>query len=75
MSVRLTWEEIQEKYPDRWVGLVDVKYVDDDDISVESAIVVHLDKTRSELVSMAIHGEIDARYTTPDNCMQVGVLI
>lgn len=26
MTKRLTWEQIQEKYPDQWVGLVDVKY-------------------------------------------------
>ncbi len=23
---RLTWKEIQEKYPDQWVGLTDVEY-------------------------------------------------
>ena len=39
MADRMTWEEIQKKYPDQWVGLIDVKYVDDDGISVESAVV------------------------------------
>ena len=38
MSERLTWEEIQERYPDQWVGLADVKYVDDDGIPIESAV-------------------------------------
>lgn len=27
MGERMTWEEIQEKYPDQWVGLVDVEWV------------------------------------------------
>ena len=27
MGERMTWEEIQEKYPDQWVGLVDVGMV------------------------------------------------
>ena len=25
MEERMTWEEIQEKYPDQWVGLIDVE--------------------------------------------------
>lgn len=25
MAMRLTWEQIQEKYPDQWVGLTEVK--------------------------------------------------
>lgn len=37
---RLTWKEIREKYPDQWVALMDVKYMDNDGINVESAVVV-----------------------------------
>ena len=62
MSERLTWEEIQEKYPDQWVGLVDVKYVDDDGTSIESAVIKYLDKTKSELTMKAINCEIVSRY-------------
>lgn len=40
MADRLTWKQIQEKYPDQWVALVDVKYLDDDGCNVESAVVV-----------------------------------
>lgn len=29
MGERMTWEEIQEKYPDQWVGLVDVEWYPD----------------------------------------------
>lgn len=37
---RMTWEQIREEYPDQWVALEDVKYMDDDGINVESAVVV-----------------------------------
>ena len=39
MAERMTWKEIQEKYPDQWVGLIDVNYIDDDGISIESAVI------------------------------------
>lgn len=32
---RLTWEEIRERYPDQWVALSEVEYVDDDGCNVE----------------------------------------
>jgi len=74
MADRMTWEEIQKKYPDQWVGLVDVKYVDDDGISVESAVVKYTDKTKSDLTRLALKGEIISRYTTPDNIFQMGMI-
>lgn len=37
---RLTWQQIRTTYPDQWVALTDVKYMDDDGINVESAVVV-----------------------------------
>ena len=74
MSERLRWEEIQERYPYQWVGLVDVKYVDDDGISIESAVIKYLDKTKSELTMKALNGEIVSRYTTPDHIFQLGML-
>ena len=52
MTERLTWEQIQKKYPDQWVGLVDVRYRNNDGISVESAVVKYKDKTKSELTRM-----------------------
>lgn len=74
MEERLTWEQIQEKYPDRWVGLVDVKYVNDDGVSVESAIVKYTDKSKDELTIMALDGKVVSRYTTPDNVFQLGMV-
>lgn len=38
---RLTWNQIRKLYPDQWVALTDVIYMDDDGINVESAIVVN----------------------------------
>ena len=37
---RLTWEQIRTAYPDQWVALTDVKYMNDDEINVESAVVI-----------------------------------
>lgn len=74
LSERLTWEEIQNKYPRQWVGLVDVKYVNDDGISVESAKVKYADKTKSELTRMALRGEVDSCYTDPDGIFQLGMV-
>ena len=39
MGERMTWEEIQEKYPDQWVGLVDVEWYPDNKATVKSAVV------------------------------------
>lgn len=74
MTERLTWTEIQERYPDQWVGLVDVKYVNNDGVSIESANVKYTDKPKSELTKLMLDGEIISRYTTPDNLFQLGML-
>lgn len=74
MSKRMTWKEIQEKYPDQWVGLTEVEYIGNDGVSVASAIVKYTNKTKSELTRLALNGEIVSRYTTPDNVFQLGIL-
>ena len=74
MTERLTWKQIQEKYPDQWVGLVDVQYRDDDGISVESAVVKYTDKTKSELTRMVLKGEIVSRHTNPEGHLQLGAV-
>ena len=66
---RLTWNQIQKKYPDQWVGLIDVKFVKDDGISIESAIVKYSDLKKAELTHKALQGEIVSRYTTPDSLL------
>lgn len=70
VDYRLTWEEIQKKYPDQWVGLTDIDWIDDSNIN--SAIVKYADKTKDELLIMQVNGEIFSCYTTPDNVFQLG---
>lgn len=76
MSERLTWKEIEEKYPDQWVGLVDVEFEPDNRSTIKSAVVKYTDKTKTELTRMQIEtkGEIIGIYTTPDNIFQLGVV-
>lgn len=74
MTQRLTWEQIQEKYPNQWVGLIDVHYIDNDGVSVESAIVKYTDKTKSELTELVLDGEIISRHTAPNGCLQLGMV-
>ena len=75
MLERLTWKQIQEKYPDQWVGLVDVKYVNDDNATIESAVVKYYDRTQDELTERMLNGEIISHHTNPDGHFQSGVIL
>lgn len=70
MIKRMTWEEIQKNYPDQWVGLIEVEWLDESNVA--SAIVKYTDKTKEELLMMQIKDEIFSCYTTPDNKFQLG---
>ena len=74
LEERLTWREIQEKYPEQWVGLIDVKYKPDNDASIRSAIVKYTDKSKDELTEMMLNGECISRYTTPDGIFPLGMV-
>lgn len=74
LEERLTWREIQEKYPEQWVGLIDVEYKPDNDVSIRSAIVKYTDKSKDELTEMMLNGECISRYTTPDGIFQLGMV-
>ena len=74
MADRMTWEQIQKKYPNQWVGLVDVQYQDNDGASVASAVVKYTDKTKSELTRLVLKGEIVSRHTNPEGYMQLGMV-
>ena len=71
MGHRLTWEEIQKRYPDQWVGLTDIDWRDSSNIN--SAVVKYSDKTKEELLIMQINDEIFSCFTTPDNVFQLGM--
>ena len=66
MAKRMTWEEIEKKYPDQWVGLTDVEW---DGGGVRSAVVKYTDKSGEELIGMQIEdsSNLYSVYTTPDN--------
>ena len=73
MEKRMTWKEIQETYPDKWVGLTDIEW---DGGEVGTAIVKYTDKTSDELYDMQIKGQIaDTVYTTPNTFPYGQVLI
>lgn len=76
MGERLTWEEIQEKYPDRWVGLAEIEYEPDNDATIKSAVVAYTDKSKDELTLMQVQtdGKVLGRYTTPDHIFQLGAV-
>ena len=65
MGERLTWKEIQEKYPHQFVGIADCQ---PDSDNFDTAIVKYTDKiiTFEELFTKATSGEVWMKYTTPD---------
>ena len=71
---RLTWKEIQEKYPDQWIGLVAVEWKNDSNVA--SAVVKYIDKTSGELLKLQMGGEpgLFSCFTTPESCGQLGVI-
>ena len=72
-SLRMTWKEIMEKYPDQWVGLVDVEW--DNASTVKTAVVKYSDKGKNDLLRMQIKGDIQtSRYTALNNVFSVGGL-
>lgn len=73
---RLTWRQIKERYPHRYVGLVDIEE-DGNPISVKNAVVKFTDEDTSydELVRMAACGKIMLRYTTADEDEMMGFTV
>ena len=65
LGKRMTWKEIKAIYPHQNVGLIDCT---PNRNNIESAIVKYTDKEKSysELIRMAINGEIVMCYTTMD---------
>lgn len=74
MAEHLTREQMAKKYPNTWLGLNNIKYQNDDGVTLESADVMYIDKTSSELLQMQIAG-IDGiiRWYTNDNGLPLGV--
>lgn len=70
---RLTWKEIQKKYPDQYVGLIDVKK---DPVNLLTAIVYcsSSDTNEDDMHIMAYNGEISLEYTTLDDYIDMGAI-
>ncbi len=77
MVERLTREQMAEKYPDQSIGITNIKYENDDGITIESAEVIYTpeDKTPEELLTLQVSGKEDIMcwYTTGSK-VNVGVM-
>ena len=67
----MSMQQIESLYPNQWVGLTNVKWADDTNIS--SAVVRYIGKTADELGMMQIkQPDLYSIYTTPDQVEQLG---
>ncbi len=77
MAERLTRKQMAEKYPDQNIGITNIKYENDDGITIESAEVVYTpeEKTPEELLTLQVSGKEDIMcwYTTGSK-INVGVM-
>lgn len=73
---RLTWSQIQERYPDQWVGLINVEYEPDNKSTVKSAIVKYINMKKSDLklIQVKSGGSMIAEYTGQDNTLHIGLM-
>jgi hypothetical protein len=60
LSEPLTWREICARYPDEWVALVEIDWVNETDLDFRSARVAGHGKTRREPLAKA--RPLRARY-------------
>jgi hypothetical protein len=78
MPERLTWEQIVDRYPNQWVALTDVEYLNNDKINVESGIVVANmtdDEYIDKRVSFIKQGLYYSYWRTSDIAHFVGVTV
>ena len=71
---RLTREQMAANYPNTWLGITNVKYADNDGVTLESADVVYIDKSRRELISMQVKGTGIRAWYTNENGMPLGLV-
>ena len=74
MGKGMTWDEIEKKYPEQWLGLSDVDW--ENEATVRSAIVKYAGKSSDELLKIKFSGEPDlfVRYTSPDSLGPMGIV-
>lgn len=73
METRMTWSEIEKKYPGQWIGLTDVKW--ENESNVESAVVSYVGIPKEKLISMMYdtHKKVVAICTHRDE-LAVGIV-
>lgn len=71
--MKLSWKEIQEKYPAQQVGLSEVEW---ENGRIAYAVVKYSEEnaTIDEITERAIKGEVFSRYTEPDSLCHIGAL-
>lgn len=60
ISEPLTWREICERHPDQWVALVEIDWINENDLDFRSARIAGHGKTRREPLDQA--RPLRARY-------------
>lgn len=72
----MTWKDIQTKYPDQFVGLIDVVWEDEAHGLIRSAVVKYNKDNISndDLLRKAFNGEVKREFTTPESSTQLGAL-
>ena len=77
MKKRLSWQEICQNYPNQQVGLADVEWIDNDGVTVKSAIVAltEADHTKREIISSCAMsgGRLYSQNTSPETMLNTGV--
>lgn len=64
MAERLTRKQMADRYPNQWLGIRNVEYKGRE---IESAEVIYINRTASELGLMSLKGEdVQSVFTTPD---------
>ncbi len=72
MSKRMTWPEIAKAYPNQWVGLTDIEWVDSSNIEI--AIVKYTDRSKDDLQmeQFRTNGGMMAVFTNPNRLFELG---
>lgn len=70
MAERLTRKQMADRYPNQWIGIRNIEYKGRE---IESAEVIYINRTASELGLMSLKGEdVQPVFTTPDLVFQTG---
>ena len=75
MRERMQWNDIVNRYPDRWVRLIDVEWEPDNAATVRSGIVEKVGvPTEEDWLDVGL-GRCIMEYTTPNHVVSMGALM